>query len=219
MPSASATAAPSQLLRSAGYHHGDLRRGLIDAAITILDETQRWDFSQREVARLAGVSHNAPSKHFSDRRALLAAVASEGYARLRGDMLAASRNTPDTGEALRAIGTAYIRFGIKNPAFYRLMFGSELQSETGLPEDVIVAAEASRSVLRDVIRRGGEDGTFDVDQDDPASIVSAVLAAWAMIHGFTLLAIDGLARLETSLEVEELARMISFRFRQGLAPR
>ena len=61
------------------YHHGDLRRAIVKAALEILSETQSLDFSLRELARRAGVSHNAPYKHFADKRELLAAVSAAGF--------------------------------------------------------------------------------------------------------------------------------------------
>src|SRR5271167_3875727 len=69
------------------YHHGDLRRSLIDAALALVTEEQDWTFSLREVARRAGVSHNAPYNHFADKRELLAAVAVAGFEALRAKML------------------------------------------------------------------------------------------------------------------------------------
>lgn len=200
----------------AGYHHRDLRQSLVDAAVTILRETQRWDFSLRELARRAGVSHNAPYGHFTDKRALLAAVGVAGYTTLRQRMLSASADASDGDAALAATGMAYIGFGLENPAYYRLMFGQELLSEGGLPADVRSAAEAARAVLRDVVQRGASDGSLAVHSDDPLAIVTAVLACWAMVHGFTLLAIDGLAQLETSVDVEKLATLVAERFRRGL---
>src|SRR3954451_18093555 len=61
------------------YHHGDLRRAIVGAALEILSETQSLEFSLRELARRAGVSHNAPYKHFADKRELLAAVSKAGF--------------------------------------------------------------------------------------------------------------------------------------------
>ena len=65
------------------YHHGDLRRALVDAALALVTEEQDWGFSLREVTRRAGVSHNAPYNHFADKRDLLAAVAAAGFETLR----------------------------------------------------------------------------------------------------------------------------------------
>lgn len=203
----------------ADYHHGDLRQALIAAATAIMEETQRWDFSLREVARRAGVSHNAPYTHFPDKNALIAAVGAAGYRRLRERMLVAARDSPSAETALEAIGEAYIRFGTENPAYYRLMFGRDLQAGGEMPAELLAAAEASRDVLRDIIKRGAEDGSFEVDLDDPTSLVVAVLGAWSLVHGFTLLAIDGLARLETDLAIPELGRMLTDGFKRGLIRR
>ena len=69
------------------YHHGDLRRALIDTALELVTEEQDWAFSLREVARRAGVSHQAPYNHFPEKQDLLAAVAIVGFERLRDGML------------------------------------------------------------------------------------------------------------------------------------
>src|SRR6476659_7948607 len=61
------------------YHHGDWRRAIVTAALEVLGETQSLEFSLRELARRAGVSHNAPYKHFADKRELLAAVSTAGF--------------------------------------------------------------------------------------------------------------------------------------------
>jgi len=200
------------------YHHGDLRAALVDAALVLLAETRRWDFSLREVARRAGVSHNAPYAHFADKRDLLAAVATAGYETLRARMLAAQAEARDAGEALDAIGVAYLRFGTENSAHYRLMFGPTLlASDEATPAEVIEAAAASRGVLSDVVRRGAEDGIFAIAPNDPAAITAAVLAAWSLVHGLTLLYIDGLATLETPLGIEQLAEKVASIFMHGLA--
>jgi AcrR family transcriptional regulator len=190
----------------------------VDAGVALLAETQRWDFSLREVARRAGVSHNAPYSHFADKRDLLAAVATAGYEVLKARMLAASNDMRKADEALEAIGIAYLRFGTENPAHYRLMFGPTLQAlDGGPPAEVVEAAAASRGVLRDVMRRGTEDGSFKIPQNDPVALAAAVLAAWSLVHGLTLLYVDGLATLETSLSIEQLAGMVSETFMRGLA--
>src|ERR1700736_6401701 len=93
------------------YHHGDLRRAIVTAALDILRETQSLEFSLRELARRAGVSHNAPYKHFADKRELLAAVSAAGFEalvkRMSGE--AAKARRPRAG--LMAVLRAYIRHG------------------------------------------------------------------------------------------------------------
>jgi AcrR family transcriptional regulator len=179
--------------RERSYHHGDLRQALIDAALELLAEEQNWLFSLREVARRAGVSHNAPYNHFSDKGQLLAAVAAVGFTVLRDRMVAAIRNEPRPDAALVKSGVAYLRFGLLNPAQYRLMFGPTLgPRETDRPADVIRAAEEAKGVLRQVIERGAGSGVFPGLAGDPNRLAVAALAAWSTVHGLTMAIIDGL---------------------------
>jgi AcrR family transcriptional regulator len=95
------------------YHHGELRPALLRAAAKILEKEGCDAISLRDLARRAGVSHNAPYRHFADRQALLAAVAEEGFA-----LLAAALE----GKSWREQATAYLRFALANPERFRLMF-------------------------------------------------------------------------------------------------
>ena len=172
------------------YHHGDLRQTLITAALYLLTEEQNWDFSLREVARRAGVSHNAPYNHFRNKQELLAAVAAAGFTSLRMQMQAAADAEP-SADALTAIGVAYVRFGTQNPAHYRLMFGTvPTAAKDCLPAVVEEAAASAKGLLRGVIQQGMEEGCFAVLPD---ALDMAVLSAWSLVHGLTLLLIDGLA--------------------------
>ena len=201
------------------YHHGDLRRALVDAALELVAETDRWDLSLREVARRAGVSHNAPYAHFQDKGALLAAVGVRVYERLRAPTTAAAAGCGDAAEALVAIGRAYVAFGLGNAALYRLMSGQGLAVDGRLPEPVRAAAEAARGVLREIIVRGARDGSFDLDPDDAEEVATAVVSAWSVVHGFTLLAMDGLAARETEIGTARLTETTLRRFVRGLARR
>ncbi|MGB7099108.1 MAG: TetR/AcrR family transcriptional regulator, partial [Xanthobacteraceae bacterium] len=116
------------------YHHGNLAPALVEAALALLDETQDWAFSLREVARRAGVSHNAPYKHFPEKRDLLAAVAARGFDALAERTLAALVGVEGARARIIACGRAFAAHGIANPALYRLMFGAVLTSpESGRP--------------------------------------------------------------------------------------
>src|ERR1700678_2436701 len=90
------------------YHHGDLRRSLIDAGCAMLSEEQNWNFSLREVARRAGVSHNAPYNHFADKHDLLAAIAATGFQELGGRMLASVAGVDNPKTALIRSGVVYV---------------------------------------------------------------------------------------------------------------
>src|SRR6202162_4507939 len=112
------------------YHHGDLRRAIVTAALDILRETQSLEFSLRELSRRAGVSHNAPYKHFADKRELLAAVSAAGFEMLTKRMARAIAGSRNAREQLFAMLRAYIDHGVNNPALYRLMFGGYLSGPT-----------------------------------------------------------------------------------------
>ena len=96
------------------YHHGDLRRVIVKAALEILRETQSLEFSLRELARRAGVSHNAPYKHFTDKRELLAAVSGAGFEMLTKLMASEMARLSDPREQLFAMLRAYIDHGVGN---------------------------------------------------------------------------------------------------------
>src|SRR6266851_555992 len=92
------------------YHHGDLRDALIEAAVALVTEEQDWTFSLREVARRAGVTHNAPYNHFAEKRDLLGAVAAVGFGRLRARMVAMTADIARADASLNTLAQAYIGF-------------------------------------------------------------------------------------------------------------
>ncbi len=197
---------------SPAYHHGDLRRALVEAAVLLVAEEQAWDFSLRAVARRANVSHNAPYNHFADKRDLLAAVAAAGYDALRLRLVEALGPVPaPPQEALEAIGVAYVGFGVANPAHYRLMFGPALVlPDQGLPVAVLEAAQGAKAVLAEVVHQGARDGSFGILPDNREALDAAVLATWATVHGLTMLLIDGLAVPGVStLSIEAITRSVT----------
>ena len=153
------------------YHHGDLEVALTRAAGKILEKEGVEALSLRQVARRAGVSHNAPYRHFSDREALLAALAAEGFEQLG----AAQRKVAEAG-GLRAMGEAYIRFALLNPQRFRLMFGGR-----------ITIARHAR--LREVATRAfaGLSGALSTRVPEAQGAGDASIAAWALVHGLAQL--------------------------------
>ena len=99
------------------YHHGDLRRVVIETAQDMLREEKGWQFTLREVARRAGVSHAAPYKHFPDKGALLAELATLGFNQLRAQLSdAIGRPSRSVRAQFIAAAKAYIHFGTANPS-------------------------------------------------------------------------------------------------------
>jgi AcrR family transcriptional regulator len=194
------------------YHHGDLRRALIETALQLVTDEQDWTFSLREVARRAGVSHRAPYNHFPEKLDLLAAVAAVGFDRLHDSLAGATAGIDDPDALLDVICRTYVRLGLENPALYRLMFGPVL-SDTGAGDRPTVARTAgdrARAVLEDAILRGARSGAFAVSADSRHDVILAAFAAWSAVHGLTMLVIDRIPKAELSLDdmIDRLLRMI-----------
>lgn len=152
----------------------------------MLHEDKGWQFTLREVARRAGVSHAAPYKHFPDKASLLAEMALLGFDRLREGLAAAKPRRPTSlRDEIFAVARAYIRFGTANPALYRLMFSAE----AGKAADVHLneRALAAFGVLIELLERGQAQGIFR-----KRDVRGQAAACWAQMHGVTLLTIDGL---------------------------
>jgi AcrR family transcriptional regulator len=154
------------------------RERLINAATRLLDEGGPAAVTLREVGRLAGVSHNAPYKHFADKQDLLAAVAARELGRDGGARLA-----PATGaDALRQMMHSYVRWAIRHPARFKLTFGSWSTGSAELAE----AATATRAGLVEAVRAAQDDG--DLPSGDPERVAALVLA---VTHGAADLEISG----------------------------
>src|SRR5205823_396278 len=124
----------SQTAEARPYHHGDLRRALVDAARRILEAEGPTALSLRAVAREAGVSPAAPYHHFKDKAELLDAIAAEGWQMLDASMAKAKREAEPRNK-LNALGIAYVCFARENPALYRVMYDAARDKEA-LPEQM-----------------------------------------------------------------------------------
>jgi AcrR family transcriptional regulator len=175
------------------YHHGDLRRAIVEAALDLLRETQSVEFSLRELARRAGVSHNAPYKHFAEKRDLLAAVSAAGFDMLTKRMTAEITGLGNPRARLTAMARAYIAHGVDNPALYRLMFGGYLSStDEGRPAIERAAAEKTKALFSSAIVDGALGQPIAQTARNERRIDGAVLACWSLLHGLTFLVADGL---------------------------
>ena len=164
------------------YHHGALRRALLEAAEAVIAERGVDGFSLRETARRAGVSPAAPAHHFGDARGLLTALATEAFRKF-ADALAAADVGSDRVERARSQGLAYVRFALSEPAKFDLMWRYGLVDRDN--PDLAQAGRRAFSVLDEVVRPG----MTRPGPGDPS--VAASIAAWSMVHGFARLALDG----------------------------
>ena len=153
------------------YHHGDLKATILAEAAVLVSQRGADGLSLRELARAAGVSHAAPAHHFTDRRGLFTALATEGFSML-ADALKAAR--PEFLDA----ALAYVRFALDHPGHYEVMFDKSLY-DVADPDLVTAETAAGAELVVGV-------GTLDDPRakDDPQA---AALAAWSLAHGFSLL--------------------------------
>ena len=158
------------------YHHGDLRTALIEAGMTALREG--GDLSLRALARAVGVSATAVYRHFPDKDALLAAIADEAYAMLAADQRTASEAAGGGLAGFGATGAAYVRFALRNPALFRLVF-AHTQTE---PHDQREEGDEAMAMLHAAARAYAPPGV------DPQV---AALQAWALVHGLAMLMLEG----------------------------
>lgn len=176
---------------TAPYHHGDLRAACLQAARDLLEEDGSAGLSLRAVARRAGVSATAPYRHFTDREALMSAVAAQGYREL-ATFLAAAHPAPATPKELATVAVAYVRFALDHPALFRVMFAEPCDPTD---RERAAATEAIHTYLRDLAH-----ATFPAV--DPQPLATAV---WALVHGLAFLHLDG--KLDAS-SPEAVARRV-----------
>jgi AcrR family transcriptional regulator len=164
------------------YHHGDLRDALVCAAEKLLEERGAGGLSLREVAKLAGVSHAAPYRHFRSKSQLLEAVAKAGFEQLASFVATVRSDHPgEPARQLMAAGQAYVEWAIANPERTRLMYGGMMKSDT-VPEDLHTAAESAYEAIYQVMDEGRRTGIFGGMDTD-----SMVVSAWSLVHGLTML--------------------------------
>ena len=204
--------------KTRGYHHGDLSRALIEAALEILDEEGTSGLTLRAAARRAGVSHAAPKNHFGDLAGLLDAVAAVGFRQLATALRdARTRTLAASGgelEAFNAAGETYVRFALDSPGHFRAMFHPAL----GPPRKGGELEEASREAfgaLVDAIAHAQSSGILRA-----GDVRELAISAWTTVHGLATLALDQhLARKGFEEDPIALFRIVSTNLVVGLAAR
>jgi AcrR family transcriptional regulator len=167
------------------YHHGDLRRALLQEATRTIRDLGIDRLTLRAVGQRLGVSRSALYRHFADKGSLLAAVAREGFQTFRRDLLEAWDSAGHGRPGFVAMGAAYVRFARANPSHYRVMFGEfrDLsQRDPGLASDGAAAFRVLVDALVSLERSGL------MAYDDPQALAPFI---WATVHGVAMLAIDG----------------------------
>lgn len=164
---------------SRSYHHGDLRSAVVEEGLRLLGDREAESLSLREIARNVGVSATALYRHFPDRASLLAALADAGYAKLAEEQHRAAQGAGH--QAFAALGRAYVRFAIANPALFRLIF---VNSPTNMHPHSIVPDGSAASMLEESVKQMIGEGAA------PEIRFAVMLRAWALVHGLSMLILD-----------------------------
>jgi len=164
-----------------GYHHGNLREALIEAARHLIAVNGPEGFTLVEAARIAEVSPAAPYRHFPDRQALVAAVAERGFELFDERLQRAAAGTQDAALAFRKMGVAYLVFARQEPGFYGAMFETRKSAGADRP-----AGGSAFDVLVRAVRAVMQPGTCDEE-----SVRTIALQVWALSHGVATLARTG----------------------------
>ena len=196
-----------------GYHHGNLKEALLQAALDLIAKKGAAGFTFADAARLAGVSPAAPYRHFRDRDELLSSIAQRGFEQFESALSQAwDDGRPDTVAAFERVGKAYLAFAREKPAFYSAMF------ESGLAVDVSPSLQAAAERAFAVIRAAAERLAALAPQGVPRPpALMMALHIWSMSHGIaSLFARGDAARRKLPMSAEELLEAEVLIYLRGL---
>lgn len=179
------------------YHHGNLKSVLLLAAFKLIEKIGVEHFTLREVARKAGVSHNAPYRHFPSKESLLAALATESFRQLQESLRKAIGQSSEPAVQLRDAAIAYLRFALKNPSRFNIMFHSTFDREAY--PDYVAAYTSLLGLLAELVEQHR-------DLAIPTEVAGELV--WASIHGIAELGLAGRLRHGLQPELEQLADAI-----------
>jgi AcrR family transcriptional regulator len=165
-----------------GYHHGNLREAMVEAALNMIRDRGPGGFSFAEVARAVGVSGAAPYRHFRDRNALVAEIARQGFVRLEADLARAwNDGKPGAAAAMESCGRAYLGFARREPASYAAMF------HPGFPIEGVAELSAAADRAFAVIRRAADRVTAAAAGGRKPPALMVALHVWSLAHGIASL--------------------------------
>lgn len=203
MPRARPRAVPR---KSSRYHHGDLPRAMVAAAVRTIQADGIDALTLRGVGDRLGVSRTALYRHFANKEALLAAVAAEGFRTLRQELLDAWNGGGRGAAGFDAMGLAYVGFAVRHPSHYRVMFGGRVRVAGDAPG---AATDAFSPLVGAIVEQ--QDAGI-VRREDPRRLA---LYIWSVVHGVAMLALDGF--LADRPAVDAIARYAIERLRTGIA--
>jgi AcrR family transcriptional regulator len=195
-----------------GYHHGNLKEALINAALELIAAKGPLGFTFAEAARSAGVSQAAPYRHFRDRDELMVDVACRGFERFEAALIRAwNDGTPNPLAAFENLGKAYLAYARAEPAYYAAMF------EAGIPLDAHPELQEAGERAFAVLRKASDAVCARLPKDRRPPALMMALHIWALAHGVaSLFARGDAARRKLPMSPEELLEAALLTYLQGL---
>lgn len=172
------------------YHHGDLRQSLLIAAVKMIDEAGVESLSLRKLADKVNVSRTALYHHFSGKQALLSAIAEQGFVKQSEALQAIMKKHQNAAgkKILQAYVSAYIEFAVKHPAYYGLMFGSEIWKTAGAEDELTTVATRAFKYYVETIALWQQQGVVA----NHSEALRFAQVTWGTLHGISRLMIDGI---------------------------
>ncbi len=187
------------------YHHGNLKPVLIDSALALLKEKGVAELSLREIAKMSGVSHAAPYRHFKNKAELLATIIEYEFNKFSDMLIKIQRDFPeDPVKQLTESGASYVLYCVKNPDMAQLMFGGTVNPQDANSDFRKASQVALKNLIR-IIRSGKQKKIFK----DRKSL-NLALACWASMHGLAMLIVAGQVRVawDTEEQLYQLSTLI-----------
>ncbi|MDF1876240.1 TetR/AcrR family transcriptional regulator [Sulfurimonas sp. SAG-AH-194-L11] len=181
---------------NSSYHHGNLKEGLIEEALKMLESEGLSSITLRELTKRLGTSRSALYRHYSSKEELLKAVIQAGFKRLDTYVFASISEDLDIQTKIYTLGRAYINFAMLHPNIYRMIFGNELEKHREESCDIKEREDApSFHSLVDIIKDGHEKNIL---KKEDAFMQATVL--WAILHGLSNLLIDGHVHIADNID-------------------
>lgn len=199
--------------QKATYRHGDLKNGLIQSALQLVQQRSNVEFTLRELAEKTGVTHAAAYRHFKSKNEIMLAIAQDGFDILKGYFKAVTENDPGD---IKSLGISYVKFSIENPHYFRVMFHPDIRHPEKGESHEMVGGDAFL-ILEACIQYNQKNGIFTTRPSYELS-----LTAWSLVHGLSVLWTSGnLSPIPSGQKIEpmKMAQSISDVLMEGLNSR
>ncbi len=189
--------------KNTNYHHGDLKRALMDASLEVINKHGVAYLNLRKLAIHIGVSSGAPYHHFADRSELLTAIAKEGFELLELSMNKECESViKDPSAKLEALGRAYIMFAISHPGHFKVMFRGDVNDKPN--SESSKSGQRTFQLLCEAIQECQVSGSAPKGDPEPL-----VLHAWVTVHGLSSLLVDGSLKQKISIDPDKLPSLVT----------